>query len=153
LAPGPPAADVEDFGAALASVQLTAEDYERARDAEADMRELLAGAIGDGEDAAGGIKEGEDVVEGFAKGVTLMPHQVRGTQWMASRESGRKYGGILADVSKDTSGIWSEPCALTLVRPFCQDMGLGKTVQMLTRIVQGRATAAERKAGYKGGTL
>jgi hypothetical protein len=109
LAPGPPAADVEDFGAALASVQLTAEDYERARDAEADMRELLAGAIGDGEDAAGGIKEGEDVVEGFAKGVTLMPHQVRGTQWMASRESGRKYGGILADVSKDTSGIWSEP--------------------------------------------
>ncbi len=29
-------------------------------------------------------------------------------------------------------------------------MGLGKTVQMLTRIVEGRATAAEKKAGHAG---
>ena len=46
--------------------------------------------------------QGEDVVDGFAKGITLMPHQVRGTQWMKSRETGRKYGGILADVSRTT---------------------------------------------------
>ena len=32
-------------------------------------------------------------------------------------------------------------------------MGLGKTVQTLARIVEGASTAAERKAGYKGGTL
>lgn len=32
-------------------------------------------------------------------------------------------------------------------------MGLGKTVQALARIVEGVPTAAERKAGYKGGTL
>jgi hypothetical protein len=31
----------------------------------------------------------------------LMPHQVRGTQWMKGREAGRKNGGILADVSCD----------------------------------------------------
>ncbi|WVQ77121.1 hypothetical protein IAR50_006804 [Cryptococcus sp. DSM 104548] len=34
-----------------------------------------------------------------------------------------------------------------------QDMGLGKTVQTLARIVEGKPTAAEKKAGYKGGTL
>jgi SNF2 family DNA or RNA helicase len=34
-----------------------------------------------------------------------------------------------------------------------QDMGLGKTVQTLARIVEGVATPAEIKAGYKGGTL
>ena len=32
-------------------------------------------------------------------------------------------------------------------------MGLGKTVQTLARIVEGIPTAAERMAGYKGGTL
>lgn len=65
------------------------------------MRELLSGAIGDGEGEMGddGVQDGEDVIEGFAKGVRLMPHQVRGVKWMKSRESGRKYGGILADVS------------------------------------------------------
>lgn len=34
-----------------------------------------------------------------------------------------------------------------------QDMGLGKTVQTLARIVEGKPTAAEKKAGYKAGTL
>lgn len=59
------------------------------------MRELLSGAIGD-ED---GIEEGSDVVEGFKDGVRLMPHQIRGVQWMKKRESARNTGGILADVS------------------------------------------------------
>lgn len=80
-------------------VRLTAADYERHQgDAEAHMRELLSGAVGEGEAEDGGFAEGDDVVEGFAKGVRLMPHQVRGVKWMRSRETGRKYGGILADV-------------------------------------------------------
>lgn len=31
---------------------------------------------------------------------------------------------------------------------YVQDMGLGKTVQVLARIVEGQASAANRKAGY-----
>jgi len=34
-----------------------------------------------------------------------------------------------------------------------QDMGLGKTVQTLARIVDGMPTAAEKRAGFKGGSL
>ena len=93
---------VEKFD--LDAIPLTADDYDRHEgDADKHMRELLAGAIGDAEDGMGddAVKEGEDIVEGLAKGVRLMPHQVRGVRWMRGRESGRKYGGILADVSYD----------------------------------------------------
>lgn len=86
----------------LDSAHLDAEDYVRHHgDPDKHMRELLSGAVGDGEDQMGDdqIKEGEDIVDGFANSVRLMPHQVRGTHWMRVRESGRKYGGILADVS------------------------------------------------------
>jgi hypothetical protein len=31
-----------------------------------------------------------------------------------------------------------------------QDMGLGKTVQMLARIVEGLPSAADKKAGFRG---
>ena len=83
----------------LTAVKYTQADFERYDgDADEHMRELLSGAVGDGEDE-GGVREGEDLVEGFASGVRLMPHQVRGVKWMKGRESGRKYGGILADVS------------------------------------------------------
>ena len=90
----------ETFNLDLA--RITAEDYiPHQGDADKHMRELLSGAIGDAEGDMGddAIKEGEDIVEGFAKDVHLMPHQVRGVRWMRGRESGRKYGGILADVS------------------------------------------------------
>lgn len=130
------------------NVGATAEDYERHNgDADEHMRELLSGAIGDGEGEMGddGMEDGDDVIEGFAKGIRLMPHQVRGTKWMKGRESGRKYGGILADV------ICSFP--FDHREADKQDMGLGKTVQTLARIVDGKATAAEKKAGHKGGTL
>ena len=86
----------------LNAVQISAEDRVRYDgDADEHMRELLSGAIGDGEEGMGDdkIQEGQDVVEGFATGVRLMPHQVRGVRWMGNRESGRKYGGILADVN------------------------------------------------------
>ncbi|WVQ97656.1 hypothetical protein IAU59_004770 [Kwoniella sp. CBS 9459] len=121
----------EEFN--IDAAPITAEDYQRfTGDAEKHMQELLSGAIGEGEGDMGddGAQEGEDLVDGFAQGIKLMPHQVRGVKWMRNRESGRKYGGILAD-----------------------DMGLGKTVQTLARIVEGTATTAEKKAGYKAGTL
>lgn len=87
--------DREDFD--LGNVEYTAQDFERHGDAEEQMRELLAGAVGDGEDDHGG--DGDDTVNGFSKDMKLMPHQVRGVRWMRERESGRKRGGILADVS------------------------------------------------------
>jgi hypothetical protein len=136
----------------LDDAPVTAEDDVRHQgDADDHMRELLSGAIGDAEGDMGddAVKEGEDVVDGFAKGVRLMPHQVRGVRWMRSRESGRKYGGILADVSGWSNvDIGHSPLTFT-----DQDMGLGKTVQTLARIVEGAPTAQERKAGFKGGTL
>ena len=87
----------------LDAAPVTADDYTRHHgDADEHMRELLSGAVGDAEGDMGddAVKEGEDIVDGFAKGVRLMPHQVRGVRWMRGRESGRKYGGILADVSE-----------------------------------------------------
>ncbi|KAJ9112340.1 hypothetical protein QFC19_000760 [Naganishia cerealis] len=124
--------ETENFGAVLDNVQYQAGDYDRVANSEADehMRELLSGAVGDGEEDTEGMEEGEDMIDGFAKGIRLMPHQVRGVKWMRQRERNRRYGGILAD-----------------------DMGLGKTVQALARIVEGVATPSEIKAGYRGGTF
>lgn len=106
----------EDFD--IGAAQYSAADFERCGgDPEEQMRELLAGAVGDGEE--GGDDEGDDTVEGFADGMRLMPHQVRGTRWMRERESGRKYGGILADVSVlFTETNADPPRTWVSVRPF-----------------------------------
>jgi len=72
------------------------------RDAEKHMRELLSGAIGEGEDDEG--EEAIETIHGLAEGVSLMPHQQRGARWLKKREAARNYGGILADVS-DLSGL------------------------------------------------
>lgn len=81
----------------LDTVKLSADDWTKHQgDAEAHMRELLSAAVGEVDED---IQDGEDIVEGFADGVRLMPHQIRGVKWMRGRESGRKFGGILADVS------------------------------------------------------
>ena len=66
------------------------------RDSEKHMRELLSGAIGEGEDDG---EEPMETVHGLAEGVTLMPHQQRGVRWLKKREAARNFGGILADVS------------------------------------------------------
>lgn len=100
-----PNEETENFAAALENVKYQAADYEKVSSSEADehMRELLSGAVGDGEEETEGMEEGEDVVEGFAKGMKLMPHQVRGVKWMRQREKHKKYGGILADVSTNVN--------------------------------------------------
>lgn len=91
-------------------------------------------------------------MDGFRDNVRLMPHQIKGTVWMKSRESGKKNGGILADVSTlDRSRSFALLADGSPRR--AQDMGLGKTVQTLARIVDGRPTSAHRKAGYRAGTL
>lgn len=84
----------------LNQAKFSAEDFERFHgDPEEQMRDLLAGAVGEGEDEEEKDDEGADTIDGFADGMRLMPHQVRGVRWMRERETGRKYGGILADVS------------------------------------------------------
>ncbi|KAI0054757.1 hypothetical protein BV25DRAFT_1922398 [Artomyces pyxidatus] len=63
-------------------------------------------------------------VAGFRDGVTLLPHQVTGRQWMKQKEATRaQSGGILADY-----------------------MGLGKTIQVLVRIVDDKMSQ-ERAEG------
>lgn len=92
----------ENFTSALNNLRMEASDYDKvaAEKADSEMRELLSGAIGDGEDDVDGNEEDDKHVEGFASGMSLMPHQVRGVKWMTGRESGKKNGGILADVSQ-----------------------------------------------------
>ena len=103
-----------------------------AAEAEKDLKELFAQSFD-------GREEGEDeieidmadaVVEGFQDDVRLLPHQVLARKWMSDRESGKRFGGILAD-----------------------DMGLGKTIQTITRIVDGRPKKKDRDAGWDATTL
>lgn len=92
-------------------VSKTAEETEK------DLKDLLQGTF-NGREEGEADKEEEEIdmteaiVKGFRDGITLLPHQIIGKKWMKERETGKKYGGILAD-----------------------DMGLGKTIQTLTRIV------------------
>ena len=82
----------------LNTAGITAEDANYLdRDSEKHMRELLSGAIGEGEDDG---EEPMETVHGLAEGVTLMPHQQRGVRWLKKREAARNFGGILADVSR-----------------------------------------------------
>lgn len=92
-----PANDEEGEFYDLRTANITAEDMKvYDGDSEKHMRQLLSGAIGEEE----GIEAGSDVVEGFKDDIRLMPHQVRGVQWMKKRETGKNTGGILADVSE-----------------------------------------------------
>ncbi|KAJ7034535.1 SNF2 family N-terminal domain-containing protein [Mycena alexandri] len=77
-------------------------------------------------------EDSDGVVSGFRKGVRLLPHQIAGRAWMRDREdfTKKKAGGILAD-----------------------DMGVGKTIQALTSIVDRPATKRDKEEGWSGATL
>ncbi|KAJ7154612.1 SNF2 family N-terminal domain-containing protein [Mycena filopes] len=74
----------------------------------------------------------EGVVRGFREEIRLLPHQIAGRAWMREREdlTKRKAGGILAD-----------------------DMGIGKTIQALTAVVDRPPTKRDTEDGYVGATL
>lgn len=76
------------------------EDYEQkttADEAQNAMKELLGGVIGSIDLSSINMEDAK--VEGFSDDIRLMPHQIQGRAWMKERETGKKAGGILADVS------------------------------------------------------
>ncbi|KAG9083196.1 hypothetical protein FRC07_013982, partial [Ceratobasidium sp. 392] len=129
-------------------IRTTPDDAQRA------LKELVEGAIGTAD--LEGVDMKDATVTGFRDGITLMPHQIQGRAWMRDRETGKKCGGILADdVSRRYARLdleWHEWRTGTYQRLFHQ-MGLGKTIQTLTRVVEGKPTDEDRDAGYTGGTL
>ncbi|ELU39517.1 SNF2 family DNA-dependent ATPase [Rhizoctonia solani AG-1 IA] len=115
----------EDAEGEKFNIEIGGEDFKSTPDdAQRALKELVEGAIGAGLD---GLDMKDATVKGFREGITLMPHQVQGRAWMRERETGKKCGGIL--------------------------MGLGKTIQTLTRVVEGKPTEEDRDNGYTGGTL
>ena len=109
------------------------EPRKSAAEAEKDLQDLLQQGFDgreDGESSRDEIDMSQAVVEGFREGIRLLPHQITGRIWMTERESGKKFGGILAD-----------------------DMGLGKTIQTLARIVDGRPRKSDAESGWAAATL
>lgn len=67
------------------------------------MKDLLGGAVNSVDLSKVNLEDA--VVDGFIDSFRLLPHQVQGRAWMRERESGKKAGGILADVS--SSPFWT----------------------------------------------
>lgn len=119
-----------DITATLEAMASQPSHYEMRKSSEEtdkELKDLFSGAIEDG------IKEvlpEEAIVDDFVDGMILKPHQVRARIWMKERESGKAAGGFL-----------------------CDEMGLGKTIQTVVRIVDGRPSKEDRKAGWANATL
>ncbi|KAJ7681145.1 SNF2 family N-terminal domain-containing protein [Mycena rosella] len=99
------------------------------QEAEAALRDLF----NSGTDNSGiFINETDALVPGFREGVRLLPHQISSRTWMRDREDStkKKAGGILAD-----------------------DAGLGKTMQMVVRVVEGPISKTDRADGWRRATL
>jgi hypothetical protein len=89
----------ETFNIPVGSAYDPAENQIYHGDANVHLRELLESSIGTGAAELEDVDMSEAIVEGFKPGVKLLPHQVQGRTWMKERETGKKVGGILADVS------------------------------------------------------
>ena len=115
-------------------------------DAEKALRDLMGGAMNDDVDAE--IDMDEAIVEGFQDGVVLLPHQILGRAWMRDREdlTRKRTGGILAD----DMGYIQLTSNENLVLICCR---LGKTIQTLTRIVEGRPHKSDKEDGWSATTL
>ena len=87
------------------------------------------------------------IVKNFREKFKLLPHQALGREWMKERETGKNLGGILADDMGWVSFVIDTTRYNTLV------YRLGKTIQTLTRIVDGRARKSDSQEGWAASTL
>ena len=108
------------------------------------MKELFTGTVVNHEVE---IKEGDDVVEKFAPDFRLLRHQIQAREWMKKRETGSSRGGILAD------DMGSVLFLLVVVLKVELHPRLGKTIQTLVRIVEGKPHKSDRSRGYIPSTL
>jgi len=93
------------------------------------------------------IKEGDDVVEKFTDDFRLLRHQIQAREWMKERETGSSRGGILAD---DMGSVFLPVIVISRVELRFR---LGKTIQTLVRIVEGKPHKSSRSKGYIPSTL
>jgi hypothetical protein len=93
------------------------------------------------------IKEGDDVIEKFTDDFRLLRHQIQAKAWMKERETGGSRGGILAD---DMGLVFLPIVVISKVELRCR---LGKTIQTLVRIVEGKPHKSDRSRGYIPSTL
>lgn len=96
---------------------------------EDDVKELFKGTAVNHEVK---IKDGDEIVAGFIDGFSLLRHQIQAKEWMKERESKGSRGGILAD---DMGSVFL-PVTVVLEVEFRPR--LGKTIQTLVRIVEGK---------------
>lgn len=83
---------------ALEGAEFVENPYERRKNQTETQKELVD-LVQSAMDADLEVDMELAVVEGFSPKFTLLPHQVKGRIWMAERETGKKAGGILGDVS------------------------------------------------------
>jgi hypothetical protein len=153
--PPPPIAILtseDDRGGEVVNVPDFRDDntYMSAGEAEKALRELIGGGINQELDADIEVDMSQATVEGFKPEFRLLPHQVLGRAWMKDREdvSKKRNGGILAD---DMGYFISNFTIFTILKFFYDS--LGKTIQTLTRIVDGRARKSDKADGWSASTL
>ena len=120
-----------------------------AGEAEKALRDLMSGGTNQELDADVEVDMSQAIVDGFKPGIKLLPHQVLGRAWMKDREdvTKKRAGGILAD-DMGYFNLFRTP----LYFSFYFD-SLGKTIQTLTRIVDGRARKSDKADGWSASTL
>lgn len=119
-------------------------------EAEKALRDLMSGTMNQDLDSDIDIDMSQEIVDGFKEGIKLLPHQIIGRAWMKDREdlSKKRTGGILADDMGYNQMSFSGIISVNLFF-----FSLGKTIQTLTRIVEGRAKRTDKEAGWSASTL
>ncbi|KAJ7222068.1 SNF2 family N-terminal domain-containing protein [Mycena haematopus] len=118
-----------DEGEDITLPGVTSERSLKPKEAEVALKELFEGGT---HNSSISVNDSDTVVHGFSKGFSLLPHQVPSRAWMSEREdlTKKKAGGILAD-----------------------EMGMGKTIQLITRIIDRPPTKTDREEGWAAATL
>lgn len=116
--------------------------------ADKELKNLMEGSMN--VDIEAEINPEDMIVKSFREKFKLLPHQGLGRVWMKERETGKKAGGILAD----DMGYLSFPLLIHPAVPEAHAVSrLGKTIQTLARIVDGRARKADSQDGWAASTL